>query len=171
MYVRGAAIVLRPWLCVWLCVHPLRDFVRACMGLCGAVSANQSLFQCAVGLGCCGSHHACLSHVFLRHAACAISNSTAAVTADGELYTWGCARDGRLGHLVGVDAPNEVRDAFPYVRPCCSVCVCGLLPHAYTSTMHWPGAPPSRAVNCTPNTLADAQRCLVSSHPAYACCR
>lgn len=35
------------------------------------------------------------------------SNSTAAVTASGSLYTFGCGKDARLGHGDSVDVPNQ----------------------------------------------------------------
>lgn len=35
------------------------------------------------------------------------SVSTAAVSADGDVYTFGCGKDNRLGHGAHTDAPNQ----------------------------------------------------------------
>jgi hypothetical protein len=46
-----------------------------------------------------------------RAPACCYSNATAAITDEGELFTFGCARDRRLGHPTAIDIPNQVSEA------------------------------------------------------------
>ncbi|CAE8647715.1 unnamed protein product, partial [Polarella glacialis] len=51
-----------------------------------------------------------LRHVHVRHVACG-GHYSAALSESGEVHTWGCGKDGQLGHgdAKDVHAPKPVR--------------------------------------------------------------